>query len=347
MDGVNSVVCRFALILALASLLSARDVPTLALVSDRPRGTGNVRQLTYSPDGRLLAVVTTTGFQVRDAESGRVLNSIVDAVPATPYIVVQFPEPWLNELCWSPDGTQIARVHGGIEIWSLLGSTPERTLPADAAGEVYYDLAWSPNGKEIAAHSDTRIDSRVDLGIVVWSLESSQRTIIPEKAPNDGFPDQWLRLEPARRPTGDRCRILGIGSNRRMRCPEAGASPEVQGRGGRNASTALRRPMLPDDYLFLEAGVGARWVGAGAQFRVQRIGAVECAHRRIDSSHSEPGRNHLAFVVPRQPAIAHRYTARIPVPEPRLGPTGVCLPERGPDAHGCHFSRRRTARRRL
>ena len=99
MQGVNAVVRRFALILALASLLTGQDVPTLALASGRPRGAGNVRQLTYSPDGRLLAVVTTTGFQVRDAESGRVLNSIIDAVPATPPIVGQFPEPSLNELC--------------------------------------------------------------------------------------------------------------------------------------------------------------------------------------------------------------------------------------------------------
>ncbi len=127
----------------------------------------------------MLAVVTTTGFQLRDAESGRLLSSIVDAVPATPHIVVQFPEPWLNELCWSPDGKQIARTHGGIEIWNAPGSAPERTLPPDTADQVFYDLAWSPDGKQIAAHFDG--------GVVVFDMESARRTVIPEQAPNDGL----------------------------------------------------------------------------------------------------------------------------------------------------------------
>jgi WD40 repeat protein len=179
MQGVNAVVRRFALILALASLLTGQDIPTLALVSDPPRGTGNVRQLTYSPDGRMLAVVTTTGFQLRDAESGRLLSSIVDDVPANPRISRQFPEPWLNELCWSPDGKQIARTHGGIEIWNAPGSAPERTLPPDTADQVFYDLAWSPDGKQIAAHFDG--------GVVVFDMESARRTVIPEQAPNDGL----------------------------------------------------------------------------------------------------------------------------------------------------------------
>src|SRR5271154_5565976 len=120
---------RMALGLAFACGLVAQDVPTSALIPEKPVGAGNIRQPAYSPNGQMLAVVTTVGFQIRDAESGRVLNSVVDGLPSDPPSVM-YAERWLSELCWSPDGRRIARAASGIEIWDPLGSAPERTLPA-------------------------------------------------------------------------------------------------------------------------------------------------------------------------------------------------------------------------
>jgi WD40 repeat protein len=176
---VTWVAWRFALVLVSAICAAGQDVPTHSLVSGNPLGPGNVRQLSYSPDGNLLAVLTTVEFQIREATNGRLLNTIVGEAPESAR-VIYYPEPWLSELCWSPDGKRIARANGGIEVWDPLASTPERILPADTTDKAFHELAWSPTGKQIAAHSGA--------GIVVWDLDSDWRTAIPEQAPNDGVP---------------------------------------------------------------------------------------------------------------------------------------------------------------
>src|SRR5580704_2774613 len=53
--------------------------------------------------------------------------------------------------------------------------------PRDAPDEALHDLAWSPDGKQIAAH--------LNGGFVVFDLASTGRTVIPEQAPNDGIPE--------------------------------------------------------------------------------------------------------------------------------------------------------------
>ncbi len=170
---------QFTLMLVSASGAVAQNIPTRPLIPGKPFGPGVIRQLTYSPDGRLLALLTTIGFQVRDAENGRVLNTIVGLASESPRWLF-YKEPWLSELCWSPDGKRIARANGGIEIWDPLAAAPERTLPADAADKAFHELAWSPAGNRIAARSNS--------GIVVWELSSGKRAVIPEVAPNDGVP---------------------------------------------------------------------------------------------------------------------------------------------------------------
>src|SRR5258706_6571250 len=99
-----------AVALSLATGVAGQDVPTHALIPGKLFGPVNILQLSYSPDGNRLAMLTTVGFQVRDAKSGRVLNTIVNEVPAIPRWG-NLPEPWLSELCWSPDGKRIARAN--------------------------------------------------------------------------------------------------------------------------------------------------------------------------------------------------------------------------------------------
>ena len=169
---------RAVLVLASAIAAVGQGVPTRALIPGKPVGAGRVRQLSYSPDGRILAVVTSVGFQIRDADSGQVLNTIVDEFPASPRLEY-YAEPWLSELAWSPDGKRIARAATGIEIWDPRTSAPERILPADVADESFDELAWSPQGNRLAARSES--------GIVVWDLSTGRRMtctrVHPEPAP--------------------------------------------------------------------------------------------------------------------------------------------------------------------
>ena len=197
---------QFTLMLGFATSSAAQSVPSRPLIPGKPFGPGAIRQLAYSPDGRLLALLTTVGFQVRDAESAKVLNAIVGLAPETPR-TIYYQEPWLSELCWSPDGKRIARANGGIEIWDPLAAAPDRTLAPDAADKAFHELAWSPSGNRIAARSDA--------GIVGWDLSSGQRTLIPEVAPNDGVPQvSGYAWSPRGIPPCEGFRILGIRSDR-------------------------------------------------------------------------------------------------------------------------------------
>jgi WD40 repeat protein len=130
-----------------------------------------VDELSYSPDGRMLAVLTSIGFEVREADSGRAVNTV--ARPATAVLnQCCWDWSWVSELCWSPDGKRIARAAGGLEIWNPLGKAPERTFPATENDTAFGDLAWSPKGDRIAARSEQ--------GIVLFDIVSGRRTSIPE-----------------------------------------------------------------------------------------------------------------------------------------------------------------------
>ena len=159
------VACLLALGLASAGDTSGQDFPTRSLVPGRPLGPGNVRQLSYSPDGHLLAVLTTVGFQIRNSDSGSVLNSVLDEAPAD--------RVSSGNLCWSPDGKRIARIVRGIEIWDPLAATAERILPAMTSDKAFLGVAWSPAGTQIAGRSET--------GVIVWDLASGSRISFPEQ----------------------------------------------------------------------------------------------------------------------------------------------------------------------
>ena len=149
-----------------AAAQTAPDIPVRSLVGGPVMGSGHVKELAYSPDGRSLAILTTIGFRVLDAGSGRVVNSIAQPATAVLERYGRFPL-WVRELCWSPDGTRIARASGGLEIWEPMGKAPERIFPPEEQDEAFGDLAWSPTGKQIAARSEQ--------GIVLLDIASGGR----------------------------------------------------------------------------------------------------------------------------------------------------------------------------
>lgn len=175
-----------AALICTPSYSSAEDVPSRPLLPGKVAGDGLVTQLAHSPDGRLLAVLTTTGFQVRDAEDGRLLNFVLHSVPM------------VRAVDWSPDGKRLAMAAGGVEIWDPLGNGPERTIPSLPRDGKLDTVAWSPDGRQIAAGSkqavvifDVVSGSRVDLPAVgerslvqnvrggfSWPPDSSQLAVV-------------------------------------------------------------------------------------------------------------------------------------------------------------------------
>jgi WD40 repeat protein len=155
------------LLVSLAVSGTAQEIPTRALVPGEVVGSGTISQLSYSPNGRLLAVLTTVGFQIRDSESGRLLNTVLH------------PNPYFAGLYWSPDGKQIALASGGITIWRPMGAKVERTLTQ--GNEELRDAHWSPSGRQIAA--------RTEREIVIFDAKSDQRITLPvQRVEQHGLP---------------------------------------------------------------------------------------------------------------------------------------------------------------
>ncbi len=115
-----------------------RDLPAVAIVS--PLRADRLRDLRFSPDGRLLALAT--GFEetlLFDAKDGALRAVLLQAGMHS------------SALAWSPDSKRLAAAKHGVVIWDLKNASPFRTLAQTESGANIAALAWSPDGKTIAA----------------------------------------------------------------------------------------------------------------------------------------------------------------------------------------------------
>jgi WD40 repeat protein len=113
------------------------------LGTQRFRNDGEVRCVTYSPDGRVLASSTGQGLQIRDAASGRELH--------------RFDGTGIRDgmLVFSPDGKMLAYssdVEGGTRQIMIRDVATGREIQRTAGPKGdYHELAYSPDGKLLAA----------------------------------------------------------------------------------------------------------------------------------------------------------------------------------------------------
>lgn len=102
-------------------------------------GTGRPYHGTFSPDGKLLALVGTFGVQVYELSA----PDIPDTLGETPYFA--------SDSAFSPDNTKLA-VAGGysVRLYDLNGATDPVALYPDALSGPLYSIAYHPNGTHIA-----------------------------------------------------------------------------------------------------------------------------------------------------------------------------------------------------
>jgi WD40 repeat protein len=103
-------------------------------------GKGSINDVTFSPDGKLLAVATSIGVWIYDAQTGKEIS----------LIKVNFRSLLtIHRVAFSPDGEILATgnwvLGGNIELWDVKTGEKIVTLKENI-GRVY-KLEFSPDGK--------------------------------------------------------------------------------------------------------------------------------------------------------------------------------------------------------
>jgi len=111
----------------------------------------------WSSNGRWLATAAENTTRVFDAETGKVILSLVGR-----------PN---QALAWRPDGERLAAGFDQVTIWDTTPRNKELTL-ANPRGELV-SVAWSPDGRRIAGGATSYIQPNALKGTVdVWDSES-------------------------------------------------------------------------------------------------------------------------------------------------------------------------------
>jgi tetratricopeptide (TPR) repeat protein len=212
---------------------------------------GRILALTFSPDGRFLALAE---------ESGRVLIYDLAGRESVPATVFQGPEHFFADLAFSPDGQLLAganreqvkiwHVPTGQEVLVLQGALPPR-------GDRSFNprIAWSPDGQSLAVVNH-------DTTVSIWDT-------------SDADPSTRYRAAETRAFSWHLAHALSAARNPRM---HYGAEFHIQ---------ALSRLKPPNDEAALELAVLDAWLGKW-QDAAARFAAVHARQPLANSDYVYP-----------------------------------------------------------
>ena len=118
-------------------------------------GKGGIREVQYSPDGRYLAVASSIGIWLYDAQTGEAFDLL------TGYTGL------IYSVTFSPDGSTLASGcwDGTVRLWDVLTGRPLRPFTGHTAD--VYSVTFSPDGLTLASGSD-------DATIRLWDVPTGK-----------------------------------------------------------------------------------------------------------------------------------------------------------------------------
>ena len=105
-------------------------------------GKGRVNEIMYFPDGTKLAVASTIGIWIYDAQTGEPLD-----------LLMGHTEP-VNSIAFSPDGATFATASDDNTAWLWDANTGEHKVSFVGHGDDVNAVAFSPDGEILATGSD-------------------------------------------------------------------------------------------------------------------------------------------------------------------------------------------------
>jgi WD40 repeat protein len=126
----------------------------------------------FSPDGALVAAGNGGKISLIDAKSGSIMKTLEGAFPTT------------AEIAWSPDGRTLAAGSdsGEIGLWNAASGVKTHTIKEMTLG--VWGLAFSPDGKRLAA-------TGYDFTMRLFDVASGMQTFMVRDLPAMGFDVQW------------------------------------------------------------------------------------------------------------------------------------------------------------
>ena len=158
MQSVSKFIITISLLFALfLPIASAQDTAksNLPIGAKARLGKGEISDLTYSPDGTKLAVASSIGIWIYNAQTGEEIDLITGHTD------------WVLSIAFSPDGNTIASGSSDktIRLWNANTGKHLRTLSGHTSRN--YNLAFSPDGNTIASGS-------YDKTIRLWNKNTSK-----------------------------------------------------------------------------------------------------------------------------------------------------------------------------
>lgn len=124
------------------------DEATLDVVAELPGHEVALRNIEWSPDGRLLAA-TSGDYQADETLPRELFVWEVATGEVIAVLPVDMGKSGYNQIRWSPDGAYLAAVYGDY-VHILNAETWELTRQMEVNNAAFFSVAWHPNSQQLA-----------------------------------------------------------------------------------------------------------------------------------------------------------------------------------------------------